>query len=45
MLIVVLFTLGLVVIPAYAWRKMAAIPASQQSAPAHQSVAQDQVSV
>ena len=45
MLIVVLFTLGLVFIPAYAWRKMAATPASQQSAPAHQSVAQDQVSV
>jgi phosphate transport system substrate-binding protein len=45
MLIVVLFTLGLVFIPAYAWRKMAAAPTATQSAPVSQPVAQDQVSV
>ncbi len=47
MLIVVLFTLGLVFIPAYAWRKMAAAPPSPSSqvAPIGQPVAKDQVSV
>jgi phosphate ABC transporter phosphate-binding protein len=45
MVIVVLFTLGLVFIPAYAWRKMTATPAPLVAAPASQAVAQDRVSV
>ena len=44
MLVVVLFTLGLVFVPAYAWRQMAQTPATQ-SAAASQPVAQEQVAV
>ena len=44
MLVVVLLTLGLVFVPAYAWRKLAAATANSQPAVSH-SVAQEQVSV
>ena len=44
MLIVVLFTLGLVFMPAYAWRKMSHGP-STQAAAVGQPVAHEQVSV
>jgi hypothetical protein len=44
-LIVILFTLALVFIPAYAWRRLSAPPAMPSNAPIDQAVAREQVTV